>query len=199
MFNIDDYEVVKDKSFELLPAGVYEVICVKAELKPTMDGSRRFWNFTFEPNVEVTHPYSGRYIFGSSTFEDSVHPEWEKRGRAQLADICFAAGLPKSFDIDTLSDLLEGKQLAIRTYHRKDKVTGDVKVQIGGYYTTEGVNRGGERCAERDAWITSVDPSAQAEKALPKVKPIPAVLKSTNPQPAKPISTSKPLEDDVPF
>lgn len=165
MFNMDDYEALKEVNFDLLPPGIYEVVCNRAELKTSIDGTRKWWNFTFIPVVEIDHPYYNRFLFGSCTFIDEAHPDWEKRGRSQLADVCFSAGLPKSFDIDDLPNLIEGKTLVVRAYHKVDKLSNDKKVQIGGYYTQAGVSRAGEKCADKRLWITSTNPATQATQS----------------------------------
>lgn len=175
IFNL--YEPIKDEGrYAPLPQGTYQVILERVELKSDINGTRKWWNLQFGLDTEPEHPFSRRKLFSATTWENREKPDWEKKGRSLIADVCYAAHADlkhiQSEDefVDGLSDLLEGKSLVVRVYHSKDKEDpSKVKEQIGAYYTLEGQSRSGQKCSPKEQWVTSQiprpDPTAGIKSA----------------------------------
>ena len=165
-----EYAPLEDKgSYAPLPEGTYQLSIEQVELKTDINGTRKWWNIKFGLDTESDHPFSRRKIFSACTWENKEKPEWVKKGRSLFADLIYATAIDiKQFKseeafVDGISQELEGKSLVARIYHSKDREDNTkVREQVGSYYTLQGVNRGGQKCSAKEAWVTSQNPQNKA-------------------------------------
>lgn len=97
-FDVNAAEYDEDNSFNLVPAGWYQMFISKAELRPTKSGGSMI-----SVTYDITGPtHQGRKIFGNFNWENS-NPVAQEIGRKQFAQQVRALGLP---GIQQLEDLI---------------------------------------------------------------------------------------------
>lgn len=191
LFSFDEYSSeapkITNTQFALLPVGIYEVSVLDCELKHNKSGTGTYWAFRYVLDCAYSDSkYKDRYIWDNQTFELKGKPDSERIGRMMLADICFAAGLPDKFELDSLPSLIVGKALVLRLYHKKG-LNGEMEAKVGTYYTADGKHRSGTACPlAKDKWVTSL---AGAPEPVIDRKTLDPKRDSKNPSPF----------DDVPF
>lgn len=97
-FDVNAAEYDEDSSFDLVPAGWYQMFISKAELRPTKSGGSMI-----SVTYDITGPtHQGRKIFGNFNWENA-NPVAQEIGRKQFAQQVRALGLP---GIQQLEDLI---------------------------------------------------------------------------------------------
>lgn len=97
-FDVNAAEYNEDNSFDLVPAGWYQMFISKAELRPTKSGGSMI-----SVTYDITGPtHQGRKIFGNFNWENA-NPVAQEIGRKQFAQQVRALGLP---GIQQLEDLI---------------------------------------------------------------------------------------------
>lgn len=97
-FDVNAAEYDEDNSFDLVPAGWYQMFISKAELRPTKSGGSMI-----SVTYDITGPtHQGRKIFGNFNWENA-NPVAQEIGRKQFAQQVRALGLP---GIQQLEDLI---------------------------------------------------------------------------------------------
>ena len=104
-FDVNAAEYDEDNSFDLIPAGWYQMFISKAELRPTKSGGSMI-----SVTYDITGPtHQGRKIFGNFNWEN-VNPVAQEIGRKQFAQQVRALGLPGIQSLDDLINLpFDGK------------------------------------------------------------------------------------------
>lgn len=96
-FNVDELPQ-SDRSFEPLPAGVYNATITRADLKSTKDGTGEMIAIRYD----ITGPsHEGRVVFGNINIRNKSSKA-EEIGRQQLGEIMRAIGLTSVRDTDQL-------------------------------------------------------------------------------------------------
>lgn len=97
-FDVNSSEYDEDSSFDLVPAGWYQMFISKAELRPTKSGGSMI-----SVTYDITGPtHQGRKIFGNFNWENA-NPVAKEIGRKQFAQQVRALGLS---GIQQLEDLI---------------------------------------------------------------------------------------------
>lgn len=116
-------------SFDVLPAGWYNVCIVKAEIKRTKHGTGQYIAIRYD----VTGPtHQGRCVFGNLNIKNET-PKAEEIGRQNLGDIMRAIGLARVTDTDQLI----GGNLSIKLAIKQDDTFGEGN-EVKGYKALEG-------------------------------------------------------------
>lgn len=104
-FDVNAAEYDEDSSFDLVPAGWYQMFISKAELRPTKSGGSMI-----SVTYDITGPtHQGRKIFGNFNWENSK-PVAQEIGRKQFAQQVRALGLSGIQSLDDLINLpFDGK------------------------------------------------------------------------------------------
>lgn len=104
-FDVNAAEYDEDNSFDLIPAGWYQMFISKAELRPTKSGGSMI-----SVAYDITGPtHQGRKIFGNFNWENA-NPVAQEIGRKQFAQQVRALGLPGIQSLDDLINLpFDGK------------------------------------------------------------------------------------------
>ena len=104
-FNVSSSEYDEDYSFDLVPAGWYQMFISKAELRPTKSGGSMI-----SVTYDITGPtHQGRKIFGNFNWENA-NPVAQEIGRKQFAQQVRALGLHSIQSLDDLINLpFDGK------------------------------------------------------------------------------------------
>ena len=113
-FNPNEHE---SKSFDILPAGDYEVVATSSSLEHTKDGSGTYFKFEFQV---LNGPCQNRKVWHNFTWKNS-NEKAVAIGKGQLADLCKAVGVLSPKDTSELHN----KPLRIKVAVRKDEVYGD--------------------------------------------------------------------------
>jgi hypothetical protein len=122
-----DYEKVKPRTFEPLPAAWYSAEIVSAEGKANRSGDGKYLDIRYRV---VSGPFSGRMVFGSVTTRNRNSTAMEI-GREQIATIAEAIGVRF-----TDSDELIGRIVDIKLVITKSEQYGD-KNEVRGWRKTE--------------------------------------------------------------
>ena len=102
----DAADLPQSNSYEVLPAGWYEVAITGAELKATKNADGQY----IKVRYDVTGPtHQGRVVFGNLNIQNAS-AKAEEIGRQQLGEIMRAIGLTRVQDTDQLI----GGQLSIK-------------------------------------------------------------------------------------
>ena len=97
-FDVNSAEYDDDSSFDLIPAGWYQMFISKAELRPTKSGGSMI-----SVTYDISGPtHQGRKIFGNFNWENA-NPVAQEIGRKQFAQQVRALGLS---GIQQLEDLI---------------------------------------------------------------------------------------------
>jgi len=118
-FDIDS--VPESNNYDVIPAGWYESVITRADLKDTKDGSGMYLSVRFDI-IGPTH--QGRVVFANLNIKNKS-TQAEEIGRKALADLVRAIGLSKATDTD---QLING-QLSIKITEKpefKDAKTGQI-------------------------------------------------------------------------
>lgn len=104
-FDVNASEYDEDNSFDLVPAGWYQMFISKAELRPTKSGGSMI-----SVTYDITGPtHQGRKVFGNFNWENA-NPVAQEIGRKQFAQQVRALGLPGIKSLDDLINLpFDGK------------------------------------------------------------------------------------------
>lgn len=104
-FDVNAAEYDEDSSFDLVPAGWYQMFISKAELRPTKSGGSMI-----SVTYDITGPsHQGRKIFGNFNWENA-NPVAQEIGRKQFAQQVRALGLPGIKQLEDLINLpFDGK------------------------------------------------------------------------------------------
>lgn len=104
--------VAPQQSFKPLPAGVYSVVAIDSEVKPTKSGGGQVAQFTMQV-VEGEH--TGRKVFARFNIANQ-NPEAERIGQSQFSAFCHAAGVLQVSD----TAQLHGRPVRAKVKIRKD-------------------------------------------------------------------------------
>lgn len=118
-----DYEKVKPRTFEPLPAAWYSAEIVSAEGKDNRAGDGKYLDIRYKV---VSGPFSGRMVFGAVTTRNRNSTALEI-GREQIATIAEAIGVRF-----TDSDELIGRLVDIKLVVTKSEQYGD-KNEVKGW------------------------------------------------------------------
>lgn len=104
-FDVNAAEYNENSSFDLVPAGWYQMFISKAELRPTRSGGSMI-----SVTYDITGPsHQNRKIFGNFNWENA-NPVAQEIGRKQFAQQVRALGLPGIQSLDDLINLpFDGK------------------------------------------------------------------------------------------
>lgn len=104
-FDVNATEYDEDSSFDLVPAGWYQMFISKAELRQT-----KFGGSMISVTYDITGPtHQGRKVFGNFNWENA-NPVAQEIGRKQFAQQVRALGLPGIQSLDDLINLpFDGK------------------------------------------------------------------------------------------
>lgn len=104
-FDVNATEYDEDSSFDLVPAGWYQMFISKAELRQTKSGGSMI-----SVTYDITGPtHQGRKVFGNFNWENA-NPVAQEIGRKQFAQQVRALGLPGIQSLDDLINLpFDGK------------------------------------------------------------------------------------------
>lgn len=104
-FDVNSAEYDDDSSFDLIPAGWYQMFISKAELRPTKSGGSMI-----SVTYDISGPtHQGRKVFGNFNWENA-NPVAQEIGRKQFAQQVRALGLPGIQSLDDLINLpFDGK------------------------------------------------------------------------------------------
>lgn len=131
MFNFDATTVEPSKSFDVLPAGTYNVVASKAEMRNLNSGKGRALSLQFRV---VDGPHINRVLFASLNV---VHdnPTAQKIAQEQLSGLCHATGALK-LNENNLHLLCE-KPVRVKVKIKRDEQYGD-KNEITAYEAIKG-------------------------------------------------------------
>lgn len=100
-------------NYDPLPAGWYNALITKCELKDTQSGTGQY----IKVRYDITGPtHQGRVVFGNLNIKNA-NPRAEEIGRQQLGDLMRAIGLARVTDTDQLI----GGQLQIKLEVRPER------------------------------------------------------------------------------
>jgi len=120
---------VEPASFEAIPAGKYEAVITKAEMKDTQAGDGEYLELTFQV-IEGEH--KNRLLWGRLNIVNKSE-QAVKIARGQLSAICRAVGVAE-LNESNLPNLYD-KPLIIRVSQREFE--GEMRNEIKGYATRD--------------------------------------------------------------
>jgi hypothetical protein len=201
-FDVNAAEYDEDSSFDLIPAGWYQMFISKAELRPTKSGGSMI-----SVTYDISGPtHQGRKIFGNFNWENA-NPVAQEIGRKQFAQQVRALGLPGIQSLDDLINLPFDGKVGIQKskdpqYEDSNRVTA---------FVAAGSKSGGEQVTQPVAATQRpARPAAQA-KAAPQrpARPAPQRPQPASAAPARgkmpweqataDANGFNPADDDIPF
>ncbi len=122
--NFDASQVEPDTGFDVIPAGEYDAVIVKSEVKPTKAGTGRYVNLQLQI---CSGPYQNRVLFDTFNLWNP-NPKAVEIARAQFSGLCRAIGVlaPKK------TEELHNKVVRISLKIEKDEQYGDQN-KVKGY------------------------------------------------------------------
>lgn len=126
-FNANNVEPAAD--FEPIPAGTYNAVIIKSEMKPTKDGNGSFLELEFQV---LDGEYKGRLVWSRLVLENK-NELTVKIAKSQLADICKSVGILTPRD----SCELHNMPLAIKVALKKRSDNGEATNEIKAYRKRE--------------------------------------------------------------
>lgn len=118
-----------EKTYEPLPAGMYQAVIAGAELKSTKAGNGQY----IAVRYDITGPtHQGRVVYGNINIKNP-NPEAERIGREQLGELMRAIGLSRVSDTDQLI----GGTLEIKLSIKKDAEYGE-RNEVKGFKSLTG-------------------------------------------------------------
>ena len=168
-----------DNSFDLLPAGWYQMFISKAELRPTKSGGSMI-----SVTYDVTGPtHQGRKVFGNFNWENA-NPVAQEIGRKQFAQQVRALGLPGIQSLDDLINLPFDGKVGIQKskdpqYEDSNRVTA---------FAAAGSKSGGAQVAQ-----PAIAPQRPAARPAAPQRPAPQApaARPQRPAPAKAVSAAR--------
>ena len=201
-FDINAAEYDEDNSFDLIPAGWYQMFISNAELRQTRSGGSMI-----SVTYDITGPtHQGRKIFGNFNWENA-NPVAQEIGRKQFAQQIRALGLPGIQGLDDLINLPFDGKVGIQKskdpqYEDSNRVTA---------FAAAGSKSGGEQVSQPVAapkLPARPAAPAKAPDAAPK-RPAPRHQQPKNAAPAsgkmpweqatKDANGFNPIDDGIPF
>lgn len=171
-FDVNAAEYDEDSSFDLVPAGWYQMFISKAELRPTKSGGSMI-----SVSYDITGPtHQGRKIFGNFNWENA-NPVAQEIGRKQFAQQVRALGLPGIQSLDDLINLPFDGKVGIQKskdpqYEDSNRVTA---------FAAAGSKSGGAQVAQPVAAT-----QRPARPAAPAKAPAAAPQRPARPAPQRP-------------
>ena len=126
-FNANNVEPADN--FEPIPAGTYNAVIIKSEMKPTKDGNGSFLELEFQV---LDGEYKGRLVWSRLVLENK-NELTVKIAKSQLADICRAVNVPTPKDSLELHNL----PLQIKVAVKKRSDNGEPANEIRAYRKRE--------------------------------------------------------------
>ena len=112
-----------DNNYEIVPAGWYNAIITKAEIKATKAGTGQY----IAVRYDITGPtHQGRVIFGTLNIKNP-NSKAEEIGRQQLGEIMRAIGLSRVTDTDQLISGALQIKVAIKEADGQYEASNEVK------------------------------------------------------------------------
>ena len=112
-----------DNNYEIVPAGWYNAIITKAEIKATKAGTGQY----IAVRYDITGPtHQGRVIFGNLNIKNP-NSKAEEIGRQQLGEIMRAIGLSRVTDTDQLISGALQIKVAIKEADGQYEASNEVK------------------------------------------------------------------------
>lgn len=119
-----------DSNYDLVPAGWYDAIINKAEIKNTKAGTGQYIAIRYD----ITGPsHQGRVVFGQLNIKNP-NSQAEEIGRKQLGEVMRAIGLARVTDTDQLI----GGNLQIKVGIKESDGQYEASNQIKGYKAING-------------------------------------------------------------
>lgn len=115
-------DLPEDNGFDPIPAGTYDALVQRAELKDTSTGGKMI-----SLQFQVRGPsHADRVVFGNINIRNA-NPKAEEIGRQQLGSLARAIGLAKVSDTAQLENQLVSIKVAVKndpTYGPRNEVKG---------------------------------------------------------------------------
>ena len=194
-FDVNASEYDEDNSFDLVPAGWYQMFISKAELRPTKSGGSMI-----SVTYDITGPtHQGRKVFGNFNWENA-NPVAQEIGRKQFAQQIRALGLPGIQSLDDLINLPFDGKVGIQKskdpqYEDSNRVTA---FAVAGSKSGGGVAQVAPQ--QRQVAVPKRPAQAVPSQAAPARKQVPA---KRGAMPWEQATTNangfNPADDDIPF
>lgn len=193
-FDVNAAEYDEDSSFDLVPAGWYQMFISKAELRPTKSGGSMI-----SVTYDITGPtHQGRKIFGNFNWENA-NPVAQEIGRKQFAQQVRALGLPGIQQLEDLINLpFDGK---VGIQKSKDPQYEDSN-RVTAFAATGSKSGGGVSAQPQQRQVAAPQRPAAPKRPAPAARPAPAKAATRGKMPWEhqaPNDGFNPADDDIPF
>lgn len=175
-FDVNSAEYDDDSSFDLIPAGWYQMFISKAELRPTKSGGSMI-----SVTYDISGPtHQGRKVFGNFNWENA-NPVAQEIGRKQFAQQVRALGLSGIQQLEDLINLPFDGKVGIQKskdqqYEDSNRVTAFATAgsKSGGSVTQAAPQQRPVAAPQRPAAPQRQAPAARPQRPAP-AKAAPAV------------------------